>query len=62
MIGTGSIDIKGIVAAGAAAGVEIHYLEDESPDVLTQVPQSVGLYQWTLGHRPRARAERIHSA
>ena len=45
VIGTGTIDIKGIVAAGAAAGVEIHYLEDESPDVLTQVPQSVAYYK-----------------
>jgi sugar phosphate isomerase/epimerase len=45
VIGTGVIDIKGIVAAGAAAGVEIHYLEDESPDVLTQVPQSVAYYK-----------------
>ena len=45
MIGTGSIDIKGIVAAGAAAGVEIHYIEDESPAVLTQVPQSVAYYK-----------------
>ena len=45
VIGTGVIDIKGIVAAGAAAGVEIHYLEDESPNVLTQVPQSVAYYR-----------------
>jgi sugar phosphate isomerase/epimerase len=45
VIGTGVIDIKGVVAAGAAAGVEIHYLEDESPDVLTQVPQSLAYYK-----------------
>jgi hypothetical protein len=45
VLGTGQIDIKGIVAAGAAAGVEIHYIEDESPDVLTQVPQSVAFYR-----------------
>jgi len=45
VIGTGEIDIKGIVAAGAKAGVEIHYLEDESPDVLAQVPQSVAYYK-----------------
>jgi sugar phosphate isomerase/epimerase len=45
VIGTGSIDIKGIVAAGPKAGIEIHYLEDESPDVLTQVPQSVAYYR-----------------
>jgi sugar phosphate isomerase/epimerase len=45
VIGTGSIDIRGIVAAGAAAGVEIHYIEDESPNVLTQVPQSLAYYK-----------------
>jgi hypothetical protein len=45
VLGTGKIDIKGVVAAGAAAGVEMHYLEDESPDVLTQVPQSVAYYK-----------------
>jgi sugar phosphate isomerase/epimerase len=45
VLGTGSIDIKGIVAAGAKAGVEIHYLEDESPDVLSQVPKSVAYYR-----------------
>jgi sugar phosphate isomerase/epimerase len=45
VLGTGLIDIKGIVAAGAKAGVEIHYLEDESPDVLTQVPRSVAFYR-----------------
>jgi sugar phosphate isomerase/epimerase len=45
VIGTGEIDIKGVVAAGAKAGVEVHYLEDESPNVLTQVPQSVAYYK-----------------
>lgn len=45
VLGTGTIDIKGVVAAGAAAGVEIHYLEDESPDVLRQVPKSVEYYK-----------------
>jgi sugar phosphate isomerase/epimerase len=45
VLGTGTIDIKGIVAAGAAAGVEIHYLEDESPDVLAQVPKSAAYYR-----------------
>ena len=44
VLGTGRIDIKGIVAAGAKAGVETHYIEDESPDVLTQVPQSRAYY------------------
>jgi sugar phosphate isomerase/epimerase len=45
VLGTGSIDIKGIVAAGAKAGVQMHYIEDESPDVLTQVPESVAFYK-----------------
>lgn len=45
VLGTGLIDIKGIVAAGAKAGVEMHYLEDESPDVLTQIPKSVAFYK-----------------
>jgi sugar phosphate isomerase/epimerase len=44
VLGTGQIDIKGIVAAGAVAGVEMNYIEDESPDVLTQVPKSVAFY------------------
>jgi sugar phosphate isomerase/epimerase len=45
VLGTGSIDIKAIVAAGAKAGVELNYIEDESPDVLTQVPKSVAFYK-----------------
>jgi sugar phosphate isomerase/epimerase len=45
VLGTGMIDIKGIVAAGPKAGVEIHYLEDESADVLAQVPKSVAYYK-----------------
>ena len=45
VLGTGKIDIKGIVAAGAKAGVEMHYIEDESPDVLAQVPQSMAYYK-----------------
>ena len=45
MLGTGQIDIKGIVAAGAKAGVEMNYIEDESPDVLSQVPKSMAFYK-----------------
>jgi sugar phosphate isomerase/epimerase len=45
VLGTGQIDIKGIVAAGAAAGVEIHYLEDESADPAGQIPKSVAYYR-----------------
>jgi sugar phosphate isomerase/epimerase len=45
VLGTGKIDIKGVVAAGAKAGVEMHYIEDESSSVLTQVPQSMAYYK-----------------
>jgi sugar phosphate isomerase/epimerase len=45
VLGTGAIDIKAVVAAGAEAGVELHYIEDESPAVLTQVPQSIAYYK-----------------
>jgi sugar phosphate isomerase/epimerase len=42
VIGTGMIDIAGIVRAGAKAGVEVHYIEDESTDPVANIPQSVG--------------------
>jgi sugar phosphate isomerase/epimerase len=44
-LGTGQIDVKGIVAAGPKAGVEIHYLEDESPDPVANIPKSVAFYK-----------------
>jgi hypothetical protein len=45
VLGTGQLDVKGIVAAGSAAGVEIHYLEDESADPIANIPPSVKYYQ-----------------
>jgi sugar phosphate isomerase/epimerase len=45
VLGTGQIDIEGIVAAGPEAGVEIHYLEDESADPAGQIPKSVAYYE-----------------
>ncbi len=45
VLGTGRIDVKGIVAAGAKAGVEIHYLEDESAHPLVNIPKSVAFYK-----------------
>jgi len=45
VLGTGGLDIKGIVAAGPAAGVEIHFIEDESADPLGQIPKSVAYYR-----------------
>ena len=44
-LGTGQIDVKGIVAAGPKAGVEIHYLEDESRDPVANIPKSVAFYR-----------------
>jgi sugar phosphate isomerase/epimerase len=40
-LGTGQLDIPGIIAAAKKAGVEHYYIEDESPSIDTQVPQSV---------------------
>jgi sugar phosphate isomerase/epimerase len=45
VLGTGQIDVRGIVAAGKKAGVEIHYLEDESADPVGQIPKSVAFYK-----------------
>jgi len=39
--GTGRIDIAGVLRAGAKAGVEINYIEDESPDPFAQIPKSL---------------------
>jgi sugar phosphate isomerase/epimerase len=41
VLGTGQIDWSAVLAAANAAGVERHYVEDESADVLTQLPQSL---------------------
>ena len=45
VLGTGQIDIKGIVAAAASAGVEMNFIEDESNDPLGHIPQSVAYYR-----------------
>jgi sugar phosphate isomerase/epimerase len=45
VLGTGQIDVKGIVAASPKAGVEIHYIEDESADPVGQIPKSVAYYR-----------------
>jgi sugar phosphate isomerase/epimerase len=45
VLGTGQMDVKGILAAAAQAGVEIHYLEDESADPVGQIPKSVAYYR-----------------
>jgi sugar phosphate isomerase/epimerase len=45
VLGTGGLDIKGIVAAAPAAGVEMHFIEDESADPFGQIPKSVAYYR-----------------
>lgn len=45
VLGTGQIDIRGIVAAGPEAGVELHFIEDESADPAGQIPKSVAYYR-----------------
>ncbi len=45
VLGTGQIDVRGIVAAGAKAGVEVHYIEDESGDPFGHIPRSVAYYK-----------------
>jgi len=44
-LGQGQIDIKGIVAAGIATGVEMNILEDESSDPVGNIPKSVAYYK-----------------
>jgi len=48
VMGTGRLDIPGIVKAAREAGVEVHYLEDESLDPAGQIPRSIAYYK-TLG-------------
>ena len=45
VLGTGRIDIKGILAAGEKAGVEMNFIEDESKDPSGQIPRSVAYYR-----------------
>lgn len=39
--GTGKIDIQGVLLLGKEMGIQHFYLEDESPTVLAQIPQSL---------------------
>jgi sugar phosphate isomerase/epimerase len=45
VLGTGGLDVKGIVAAGQTAGVEMHIIEDESADPVGQIPKSIAYYE-----------------
>lgn len=45
VLGTGQIDIKAIVAASPAAGVDMHFIEDESADPVGRIPKSVAYFK-----------------
>ena len=51
IVGTGTIDFPGIVAAGKAAGIKYYFIEDETDDPLHNIPPSVA-YMSTLGIQP----------
>ncbi|QJW88844.1 sugar phosphate isomerase/epimerase [Spirosoma taeanense] len=40
-LGTGQINLPAILKAARKAGIEHYYIEDESPNITTQVPQSI---------------------
>lgn len=40
-LGTGQIDIPAVLKAAKKAGVRHYYIEDESPHIATQVPQTI---------------------
>ncbi|MBC3786411.1 sugar phosphate isomerase/epimerase family protein [Spirosoma utsteinense] len=40
-LGTGQIDLRAVLKAAQKAGVKHYYIEDESPSIATQVPQSI---------------------
>ncbi|WP_394343302.1 sugar phosphate isomerase/epimerase family protein [Spirosoma sordidisoli] len=40
-LGTGQIDLAAVLKAARKAGVQHYYIEDESPSIKTQVPQSI---------------------
>ena len=40
-LGTGELDIPGILKAAQKAGIKHYFIEDESPNIITSVPQSI---------------------
>jgi len=40
-LGTGQVDWPSVLAAARKVGVKYYFIEDESPDVLTQIPQTL---------------------
>jgi sugar phosphate isomerase/epimerase len=44
-VGTGQVDMKAALAAAVKAGVSLFYVEDESPDPLGHIPESLKYLQ-----------------
>ena len=40
-VGTGQVDWPSVLRAAVKSGTEVYYIEDESPDPLAQIPQSL---------------------
>jgi len=40
-LGTGQLDIPGILKAAKAVGVQHYFIEDESPDHASQIPLTI---------------------
>jgi sugar phosphate isomerase/epimerase len=49
VVGTGELDFPAILKASEKAGVEIHFLEDEHPDSIAQLPQSLAYLRKLAG-------------
>jgi sugar phosphate isomerase/epimerase len=49
VVGSGELDFPAILKASAKAGVEIHFLEDEHPDSMAQLPQSLAYVRRLAG-------------
>jgi hypothetical protein len=48
-LGTGSLDFPAILKASEKAGVEYHFLEDEHPQSIAQLPQSLAYLRKLAG-------------
>ena len=49
VLGSGELDFPAILKASEKAGVEIHFLEDEHPDSIAQLPQSLAYVRRLAG-------------
>ncbi len=50
-LGTGQINLPEVLKAAEKAGIKHYYIEDESSNVMTQVPQSIA-YLKSLTNSP----------